>query len=61
MTFVYWSGTRYPSWARNLSHPSAAITASTSTLARLLTSGDLRTDSAEDRWKKFLSLISHAL
>ena len=59
MTFVYWSGTRYPRWLRTLSHPGAAITAS-STLARLLTSGDLRTDSAEDRWKKFLSFISHA-
>jgi hypothetical protein len=58
----YWSGTKNPRWVRTLSHPGAAIctTASTSVLARSFTTRGLRTVCAEDRWKKFLSLISRA-
>ncbi len=57
-----WSGTRNPRWARTLSHLGAAIciTASTSVLARSFTTRGSRTACAEDRWKKFLSLISRA-
>jgi hypothetical protein len=57
-----WSGTTNPRWVRTLSHLGAAIciTASTSVLARSFTTRDLRTVCAEDRWKKFLSLISRA-
>jgi hypothetical protein len=58
----YWSGTKNPRWVRTLSHPGAAIciTASTSVLARSFTIRGSRTACAEDRWKKFLSLISRA-
>ena len=57
-----WSGTKNPRWVRTLSHLGAAIciTASTSVLARSFTTRGSRTVCAEDRWKKFLSLISHA-
>jgi hypothetical protein len=57
-----WSGTKNPRWVRTLSHLGAAIciTASTSVLARSFTTRDLRTVCAEDRWKRFLSLISRA-
>jgi len=57
-----WSGTKNPRWVRTLSHLGAAIciTASTSVLARSFTTRDSRTVCAEDRWKKFLSLISRA-
>jgi hypothetical protein len=66
MTFVlansYWSGTKNPRWLRTLSHPGAAIciTASTSSLARSFITRGLRTVCAEDRWKKFMWLISRA-
>ena len=58
----YWSGTKSRRWVRTLSHPGAAIciTASTSVLARSFTTRGSRTACAEDRWKKFLSLISRA-
>jgi hypothetical protein len=57
-----WSGTENPRWVRTLSHLGAAIciTASTSVLARSFTTRGSRTVCAEDRWKKFLSLISRA-
>jgi hypothetical protein len=57
----YWPGTKNPRWVRTLSHPGAAIciTASTSVLARSFTTRGSGTAYAEDRWKKFLSLISH--
>ena len=57
-----WSGTKNPRWGRTLSHLGAAIciTASTSVLARSFTTRGSRTVCAEDRWKKFLSLISRA-
>ena len=56
----FWSGTKNPRWVRTLSHLGAAIciTASTSVLARSFTTRGSRTACAEDRWKKFLSLIS---
>jgi hypothetical protein len=58
----FWSGTENPRWVRTLSHLGAAIciTASTSVLARSFTTQGSRTVCAEDRWKKFLSLISRA-
>ena len=58
----YWSGTKNPRWARTLSHTGSAIciTASTSVLARSFITRGSRTVCAEDRWKKFLSLISRA-
>jgi hypothetical protein len=58
----YWSGTKKPRWDRTLSHPGSAIciTASTSVLAQSFTTRGSRTVCAEDRWKKFLSLISRA-
>jgi hypothetical protein len=57
-----WSVTKNPRWVRTLSHRGAAIciTASTSVLARSFTTRGLHAVCAEDRWKKFLSLISHA-
>ena len=57
-----WSGTKNPRWVRTLSHLGAAIciTASTSAIARSFTTRGSRTVCAEDRWKKFLSLISRA-
>ena len=57
-----WSGTRNPRWVRTLSHLGAAIciTESTSVLARSFTTRGSHTVCAEDRWKKFLSLISRA-
>jgi hypothetical protein len=57
-----WSGTKNPRWVRTLSHLAAAIciTASTSVLARSFTTRGERTVCAEDRWKKFLSLVSRA-
>jgi hypothetical protein len=57
-----WSGTKNPRWVRTLSHLGEAIciTASTSVLARSSTTRGSRTVCAEDRWKKFLSLISRA-
>ena len=57
-----WLGTRNPRWVRTLSHLGAAIciTASTSAPARSFTTRGSRTVCAEDRWKKFLSLISRA-
>jgi hypothetical protein len=57
-----WSGTKNPRWVRTLSHLGAAIciTASTSVLARSFTTRGSCTVCAEDRWKKFLSLISRA-
>jgi hypothetical protein len=61
-TMGYWSGTKNPRWVRTLSHPGTAIciTASTSVLARSFTTRGSRTVCAEDRWKKFLSLVSRA-
>jgi hypothetical protein len=58
----FWLGTRNLPWVRTLSHLGAAIciTASTSVLARSCTTQGSRTVCAEDRWKKFLSLISRA-
>jgi hypothetical protein len=58
----FWSGTKNPRWVRTLSHLGAAIciTASTSVLARSSTTRGSHTVCAEDRWKKFLSLISRA-
>ena len=58
----FWSGTKNPRWVRTLSHRGAAIciTASTSVLARSFTTRGSRTVCVEDRWKKFLSLISRA-
>jgi hypothetical protein len=58
----YWSGAKNPRWVRTLSRLGAAIciTASTSVLARSLTTRGSRTVCAEDRWKKFLSLILRA-
>jgi hypothetical protein len=58
----FWSGTKNPRWVRTLSHLGAAIciTASTSVLARSFTTRGSHTVCAEDRWKKFLSLISRA-
>jgi hypothetical protein len=58
----YWSGTKYPHWARTLSHTGVAIciTVSTSVLARSFTTRGSRGVCAEDRWKRFLSLISRA-
>ena len=57
-----WSGTKNLRWVRTLSHLGAAIciTASTSVLARPFTTRGARTVCAEERWKKFLSLISRA-
>jgi hypothetical protein len=57
-----WSGTRNPRWVRTLSRLGAAIciTASTSVPARSFTTQGSRTVCAEDRWKRFLSLISRA-
>jgi hypothetical protein len=57
----YWSTLKNPRWVRTLSHPGAAtcITAST-VLARSFTIRGSRAVCAEDRWKKFLSLISRA-
>jgi hypothetical protein len=57
-----WSGTKNPRWARTLSHLGAAIciTASTSVLARSCITQDARAVCAENRWKRFLSLISRA-
>jgi hypothetical protein len=57
-----WSRTKNPRWVRTLSHLGAAIciTASTSVPARSFTIRGSRTVCAEDRWKKFLSLISRA-
>ena len=58
----FWPGSKNPRWVRTLSHLGAAIciTASTSVLARSFTTRGSRTVCAEDRWKKFLSLISRA-
>ena len=57
-----WSGSKNPRWVRTLSHLGAAIciTASTSVLATSFTTRGSHTVCAEDRWKKFLSLISRA-
>ena len=57
-----WSGTTNLRWVRTVSHLGAAIciTASTSGPARSFTMRGSRTVCAEDRWKKFLSLISRA-
>jgi hypothetical protein len=57
-----WSGTKNPRWVRTLSHLGAAIciTASTSVLARSFTTRGARTVCAENRWKRFLSLVSRA-
>ena len=57
-----WSGTTNPRWVRTLSHLGAAIciTESTSVPARSCTTRGSHTVCAEDRWKKFLSLISRA-
>jgi hypothetical protein len=57
-----WSGATNPRWGRTLSRLGAAIciTASTSVLAWSFTTRGSRTVWAEDRWKKFLSLISRA-
>jgi hypothetical protein len=57
-----WPGTKNPRWVRTLSHLGGGIciTASTSVLARSFTTRGSRTFCAEDRWKKFLSLISRA-
>jgi hypothetical protein len=58
----FWSATQNPHWVRTLSRLGAAIciTASTSVPARSFTTQGSRTVCAEDRWKKFLSLISRA-
>jgi len=58
----YWSGTKNPRWVRTLLHPGAAIciTASTSALAKSFITQGSRAVCVEDRWKKFLSLISLA-
>jgi hypothetical protein len=71
MTFVSQSATNSeatgygskpnPRWLRTLSHPGAAVCITASTvLARSFTIRGSRTLCAEDRWKKFLSLISRA-
>lgn len=58
----FWAGTKNPRWVRTLSRRGAVIciTASTSVLARSFTTRGSHTVCAEDRWKKFLSLISRA-
>jgi hypothetical protein len=57
----YGSKPKNPPWLRTLSHPGAAICVTASTvLARSFTIRRSRTPCAEDRWKKFLSLISRA-
>ena len=58
----FWWGTKNPRWVRTLSRRGAVICimASTSELARSFTTRDSPTVCAEDRWKKFLSLISRA-
>jgi hypothetical protein len=57
-----WSQSTNPRWGRTLSQLGAAIciTASTSVLVGSFTTRGLRTVWEEDRWKKFLSLISRA-
>jgi hypothetical protein len=52
----------HPRWVRTLSHlgSSICITASPSALARSFATRGARTVRAEERWKKFLSLISRA-
>ena len=57
-----WPGTKNPRWVRTLSHLGAAIciTASTSALAKSFITQGSRAVCVEDRWKKFLSLISLA-
>ena len=59
---AFWSAAKNLRWVRTLSHLGAAIciTASTSVLARSFTTRGSRTVCAEDRWKKFLSLVSRA-
>ena len=61
-TAGFWSGTKNPRWVRTLSHLGAAIciTASTSVIARSFITQGSRTVCEEDRWKRFLSLISRA-
>jgi hypothetical protein len=58
MTFV----AQDPRWVRTLSHRAAAIciTASTSVSARSFATRGACPVCAEERWKKFLSLISRA-
>jgi hypothetical protein len=58
MTFV----SQDPRWVRTLSHRSASIciTASTSVPAKSFAARGACTVCAEERWKKFLSLISRA-
>jgi len=57
-----WSAIKNPRWVCTLSRLGAAIciTASTSVLAKSFTTRGSRTVCAEDRWKKFLSLVSRA-
>jgi hypothetical protein len=58
----YWPVAKNPRWVRTLSHPGAAIciTASTLVRGRSFTTPGSRTVCTEDRWKKFLWLISRA-
>jgi hypothetical protein len=58
----FWSESHNPRWVRTLSRVGAAIciTAPRSVLARSFITRGSRTACAEDRWKKFLSLISRA-
>jgi hypothetical protein len=55
-----WSGTKNHRWVRTLSYLGAAIsiTASTSVPARSFITRGSPTVCAEERWRKFLSLIS---
>jgi hypothetical protein len=55
-----WSGTKNLRWVHTLSPPAAAIciTESTSVVARSFTTRVSRMVCVEDRWKKFLSVIS---
>jgi hypothetical protein len=55
-----WSQTKSPRWAHTLSQTGAAICITASTLVRApsFTTRGSRTACAEDRWKKFLSIIS---
>jgi hypothetical protein len=58
----YWPVSKNPRWVRTLSRQGVTncITASTSVLARSYATRGSRVVCAEDRWKKFLSLMSRA-
>jgi len=61
-TSSFWSQGRNPRWVHTLSHRVVVIctTEYTSAVARWCITRGLHTAGAEDRWKKFLSLVSPA-